>query len=67
MERAAIALCMSHTHSGPVLGLNPRAMLYDLLDQHQKTLVDEYTHSLLNHIDSAVSEAIHDLRPSLVS
>ena len=67
LERAAIALCMSHTHSGPVVGLNLRAMLYDLLDQHQKKLVDEYTQSLLNQIDSAVSEAIHDLRPSLVS
>src|SRR3954471_11552048 len=38
LERGQIALCTSHTHSGPVIGRNLRAMYF--LDEEQQKRVD---------------------------
>ncbi len=56
LGRAQVAICCSHTHTGPVVGGNLRAMYF--LDAEQSKLVDEYTASLARKIVEVVGEAI---------
>jgi hypothetical protein len=62
LDRSAIALCVSHTHTGPVVGENLRAMYF--LDERQRKLVDDYTASLEDQIVSVAGEAIASLKPA---
>ncbi len=55
LEREAIALSTTHTHSGPVVGRNLKAMYHLQPDQWQR--VDQYTHALESKIVSAVERA----------
>src|SRR4029079_1618836 len=60
LDRAAIALCTSHTHTGPVVGENLRAMYF--LDERQRKLVDDYTATLEDRIVSVAGDAIGSLK-----
>ncbi|MDB5309007.1 MAG: Neutral/alkaline non-lysosomal ceramidase [Gemmataceae bacterium] len=65
LPRAAVALSVSHTHCGPVVGKNLRAMYF--LDAENGRRVDEYTDALPGLILKAVDEAAGRLEPATLS
>jgi neutral ceramidase len=67
LPRAAVAICCSHTHSGPVVGKNLRSLHYDLLDEGQQKLIDAYAVELRAKIVELVGQAIGSLAPSELS
>lgn len=60
-----VALCTSHTHTGPVVGDNLGSMYF--LDDQQTKLVNDYAKQLTSDVVSAVGKAIDDLAPAKVS
>ncbi|MCR9116674.1 MAG: neutral/alkaline non-lysosomal ceramidase N-terminal domain-containing protein [bacterium] len=62
-ERKDIAICVSHTHTGPRVGRNLESMHYRLFDDNHKKLVDEYADFLKASIVKSVGEAIDSLEP----
>lgn len=56
------ALFCSHTHTGPVVGSNLRAMYS--IDDEQWALVDKYTSKLIDDVVAAVGAAIEDFEPA---
>jgi hypothetical protein len=67
LPRANIAICCSHTHSGPVVGHNLRTLHYDQLEKSQQQLVDQYAVQLRGQIVALVGRAIEALVPCQVS
>jgi hypothetical protein len=65
LERAGIMLSVSHTHCGPVVGNNLRAM-YDL-DAVQQQLVTDYTKELRLRMSNLVAEALRGIKPAELS
>jgi hypothetical protein len=65
LPRAAIALCVSHTHSGPVVGDN-LAPMYSL-DERQAERVKAYTAKLTGNLVDVVGNAIGALGPARLS
>jgi hypothetical protein len=63
VPRANIALCASHTHTGPVLGHNLAPLHYLQLDTQQRQLVDAYAERFAGHCSEIVGRAIEDLEP----
>ncbi|HEY2839365.1 MAG TPA: neutral/alkaline non-lysosomal ceramidase N-terminal domain-containing protein, partial [Pirellulales bacterium] len=57
-----IAICCSHTHTGPVVGKNLRAMYF--LDDEQSKRVDAYSDALEAKLIALVGEAIGKLAPA---
>ena len=67
LERSQLALCASHTHSGPVLYRN-LSPLHDLVvDPQQRQLIEEYTATLQNKILAVIDAAMSDLKPAQLS
>ena len=66
-ERHQIALCTSHTHTGPVVGDNLGPMAYDTLGPDQQQLVDEYANFLRGKVVTVVGDALERLVPSRLS
>jgi neutral ceramidase len=62
LPRAAIALCSSHTHSGPVIRGNLVPMF--ALDEDQTRRVKEYKAELVDHLVDVVGEAVASLKPA---
>jgi len=60
-----VAICTSHTHTGPVVGENLGAMYF--LDDHHTQLVRDYAKQLTSDVVAAVGKAIKDLSPAKVS
>ena len=60
--RADIALCVSHTHTGPVVGGNLRTMYF--LDDKQRKLVDDYAAELEKNLVSVACDALDKLVPA---
>ena len=58
LTRSQIALCTSHTHTGPVVARNLQSMHYALLDEHQRALVEQYSATVLQQIVEVVGEAV---------
>lgn len=56
LARAQIALACSHTHSGPVVGVNLLGMYP--LDDEQQTRVREYSEKLSDQVVQVVEEAV---------
>ena len=67
LNRSNVAICCSHTHSGPVVGHNLRTLHYDLVDDRQKQLIDRYAEQLQGMIVEVVGRAIGALAPSQLS
>jgi len=67
LRRDQIALCTSHTHTGPVVGKNLRPMHYELINDQQKKLVDKYAVELKKNIVTVVGQAIEKLAPASLS
>ncbi len=63
LRRAQVALCCSHTHTGPVVGKCLEPLHYRQLDQQQRQLVDQYEKQLTGHVSKCVAAAIDDLQP----
>lgn len=64
LPRANVAICCSHTHSGPVVGVNLRTLHRDLLDDAQKQLIARYAENLQTTLVDLVGQAIDALAPS---
>ncbi|REK18819.1 MAG: hypothetical protein DWQ37_03160 [Planctomycetota bacterium] len=64
LPRAAVAFCCSHTHSGPVVGVNLRTLHRDQMDDDQKRLINEYAAKLRKQLVQLVGDAIDALAPS---
>ncbi len=64
LRRAQIAICCSHTHTGPVVGKCLEPLHYRQLDAQQRQLVDQYEQQLTKKIGNSVAVAIADLRAS---
>jgi neutral ceramidase len=62
LGRESIAISCSHTHSGPVVGENLRAM--NLFDDAMKEIVREYTTGLEEKIAATVAEAMKNVAPA---
>jgi hypothetical protein len=62
-----VAICCSHTHSGPVVGRNLPALHYDLLDETQRKLVEAYTGKLERAMVDVVGRAVSSLAPCELS
>jgi hypothetical protein len=63
LERAQIAICTSHTHTGPVVGMNLGPLHYLIQTKEQQVLIDEYAVTLQSKIVAVVGEALADVRP----
>jgi len=61
-SRDQVAICTSHTHTGPVIGGNLAAMYF--LDEPQQQMVDDYAAKLPEHISQAVGDALAALAPA---
>jgi neutral ceramidase len=62
--RANIAVCTSHTHSGPVVGQNLKSM-YEF-DARNEELIQNYTVWLTEQVTSVVGQALANVEPSVV-
>ncbi len=67
LQRRQIAICTSHTHSGPVVARNLRPMHYALLDETQQQFVDDYAKSLERNVVGIVGTAIENLEAAKIS
>ena len=61
LVRAQIALNVSHTHTGPVVGNNLRSMYF--LDEKQSKLVSDYTRELEDKLVQVAGEALRSMQP----
>ncbi len=67
LTRAQVALCFSHTHSGPVVGKSLAPLHYHRLDRGQQQLIDQYAQQLPERVSRCVSAALADLQPCQLS
>ncbi|MHB8972122.1 MAG: neutral/alkaline non-lysosomal ceramidase N-terminal domain-containing protein, partial [Pirellulaceae bacterium] len=63
LPRSQVALCFSHTHSGPAVGKGLEPLHYRQLDREQQTRLDEYAVVLQPRIVECVERALGDLGP----
>jgi hypothetical protein len=66
LRRDQIAICTSHTHSGPVVGQNLAPMHYALVPPAQQARIDAYAENLLTKTVEIVGLAIDDLQPAIL-
>jgi hypothetical protein len=64
-DRSRVALLCSHTHTGPVVGRNLKAMY--ALDDEQWRLIDDYTAKLIRDVVQVVGAAVASLEPATLS
>lgn len=65
LPRSAVAICASHTHSGPVVRGNLMAMYS--LDADQTRRVKEYKDSLVKKLVDVVGDALQTMHPAKLS
>ncbi len=65
-QRHQIAICTSHTHTGPVVAKNLRPMHYLILDDNDRQLVDDYASFVYETVVELVVQARNDLQPSIL-
>jgi len=63
-NRRQIAICTSHTHSGPVVGKNLGPLHYWVLDAAQRKRIETYANQLVDRVEEAVGKAVENLEPS---
>ena len=61
IQRAQLAICSSHTHTGPVVRGNLRPMYRVHLNATQRQAIDEYSQRTQQKIIDCVSRALDDL------
>jgi len=62
-----VAICCSHTHTGPVVNDNLKAMYLLALDDTHWNLVQEYAAMLKEKVPAVVNAAIEDLQPAEIA
>lgn len=67
LQRSQISIATSHTHSGPVVGKNLRAMHFYQLTHEEQQKIADYSSALITHIDQAVDMAVRTLQPADLS
>ncbi len=67
LERHQIAICVSHTHTGPVVARNLAPMHHFLLEPAQQALIDQYAEFLQEKVSQVVAEAWERRAPSQLS
>jgi hypothetical protein len=63
LERSRLALCSSHTHSGPVVGYNLRPLHYDQLPPVEQEQIRRYSDQLAQTLVNLVGQALDKLAP----
>jgi hypothetical protein len=58
-----VAICVSHTHCGPVLANSLAGMFAEPLPPEHKQRVDQYTSELIDHLEQVALSAIADRQP----
>lgn len=66
IPRESVAICTSHTHSGPVVAGNLAPLHYERLEPAQQQALDAYADELLAKITAMAGEAVGKLAPSRV-
>lgn len=66
LDRNQIAICSSHTHSGPVVGKNAAALHYWTLEKNKQQALDTYEETLKQKIIAAAIEAKSNAVPARV-
>jgi neutral ceramidase len=64
LERSQVAIATSHTHSGPVVGMNLRPMHFYQLSQLQQQQIIDYSQWLQQQVKIAVQQAFETLQPA---
>lgn len=64
LPRQSIAISTSHTHSGPVVGRNLKAMYF--MDEAAWKRVETYTDQLIGNVVDVIGRSIDDLKPATV-
>ncbi len=67
LKRDQVALCFSHTHSGPVVGRNLEPLHYRQVDADQQALIDQYADTLRQHVVACVGKAVEAVEPVAVT
>jgi neutral ceramidase len=67
LNRSQIALCASHTHTGPALDDNLIPLHYLVVDKRQQLLIETYSKRLKAKILETVDQAINRLHRSTLS
>ncbi len=67
LDRSQIAICCSHTHTGPALRRNLAPIHYLLVATEQQRLIDAYTEWLEGKVVAVVGEAIDAMAPARLS
>lgn len=67
LRRDQIAICCSHTHTGPVVGKCLEPLHYRQLDARHQTLIDRYEKRLMAAVADCVASALEDLQPARLS
>ena len=67
LDRAQVAICTSHTHTGPVVGMNLGPLHYLIQTKEQQSLIDEYTKFLHAKVVSVVGAALADVSESQIT
>jgi neutral ceramidase len=65
LERSQIALCSSHTHTGPIIGRNLNAMYF--LDDASRDQVIDYSATVHRQIVTIVGEALKNMAAARIS
>lgn len=64
LPRAGVAICSSHTHTGPVVGTNLMSMYREKLNDEQKQRIVDYTKALIQKVIGVADEAMKNLAPA---
>jgi hypothetical protein len=64
LRRSELALCFTHTHSGPVVGRNLEPLHYWQLDAAQQERLDRYADRLRQQVVDAARQALDSLQPA---
>ncbi len=67
IDRKGIAICTSHTHTGPAVGRNLGAMLDWRLNDAQRKQIADYSDQLVQDVVQAVGKALEDREPIALS
>ncbi len=67
LPRRGVAICTSHTHTGPVVGTNLMSMYREKLNDEQKQRIVDYTESLAQKVAGVADEAMKNLAPAQIA
>ena len=67
LQRHQIAICCSHTHTGPALPHNLRVLHYLQVDKPQQQLLESYASELVKRVVAVGEEALGKLEPCQLS